>query len=84
MIEKHKEAIEDFLTVTKKNPKNAHAHFRLAFSYKNLEDYDKSAESFELAKALDPNNPMLVLNYKKLGTVKYIILCKPGEEKIYI
>jgi hypothetical protein len=34
MIEEHEKAIEDFSLVIKKNPKNAHAHFRRAFSYK--------------------------------------------------
>ena len=36
MLEFHKEAIEDFNMVIKRNPTNAHAHFRRAFSYKAL------------------------------------------------
>ena len=32
MINEHDRAIEDFTTVIKKNPKNAHAYFRRAFS----------------------------------------------------
>lgn len=36
MIEDHEKAVEDFSMVIKKNPKNAHAHFRRAFSYKAL------------------------------------------------
>lgn len=36
MIEYHEQAVEDFSAVIKKNPKNAHAHFRRAFSYKAL------------------------------------------------
>jgi hypothetical protein len=36
MIEEHEKAIEDFSLVIKKNPKNSHAHFRRAFSYKGL------------------------------------------------
>jgi len=36
MIEEDQKAIEDFTEVIKKNPKNAHAYFRRAFSYKKL------------------------------------------------
>ena len=43
MIDKHEEAIDDFSTVIKKNPKNAHAHFRRAFSYKAGEEFDLAA-----------------------------------------
>ena len=36
MIDYHEEAVEDFTGVIKHNPKNAHAHFRRAFSLKAL------------------------------------------------
>ena len=36
MIEMHEKAVEDFNVVIKKNSKNAHAHFRRAFSLKAL------------------------------------------------
>ena len=36
MIEDHEKGVEDFSLVIKKNPKNAHAHFRRAFSFKAL------------------------------------------------
>jgi hypothetical protein len=36
MIEHHDVAVEDFSVVIKRNPKNAHAHFRRAFSLKAL------------------------------------------------
>lgn len=36
MIEYHEKAVEDFTVVIKRNPKNAHAHFRRAFSLKSL------------------------------------------------
>ena len=36
MIDYHEEAVEDFTGVIKRNPKNAHAHFRRAFSLKAL------------------------------------------------
>jgi hypothetical protein len=36
MIEYHEKAVEDFNVVIHRNPKNAHAHFRRAFSLKSL------------------------------------------------
>lgn len=39
MIEDHEKAVKDFNEVIKKNPKNAHAHFRRAFSHKALKNY---------------------------------------------
>jgi hypothetical protein len=36
MIDYHTEAVADFNTLIKKNPKNAHAYFRRAFSLKAL------------------------------------------------
>jgi tetratricopeptide (TPR) repeat protein len=36
MIEMHDKAVEDFNVVIQRNPKNAHAHFRRAFSLKSL------------------------------------------------
>ena len=40
MIEDHEKAVADFNEVVKKNPKNAHAHFRRAFSHKALKNYE--------------------------------------------
>ena len=36
MIEWHDKAVDDFNGVIKRNPKNAHAYFRRAFSLKAL------------------------------------------------
>ena len=83
MIEWHKEAVQDFNVVIKKNPRNAHAFFRRAFSLKALKSYSEAAEDFETAKKLDPMNPMLVVNYKKLKGVGCIVLCEPGEERVF-
>ena len=47
MIEDHEGAITDFNLVIKKNPKNAHAHFRRAFSQKHVKNYPGAAEDFE-------------------------------------
>lgn len=83
MIEYHEEAVADFSTVIKKNPKNAHAYFRRAFSLKSLKRFAEAADDFEKAKELDPLNPKLVVNYKKLKGVGCIVLCEPGEEKLF-
>jgi Tfp pilus assembly protein PilF len=69
MINEHQSAIDDFSMVIKKNPKNAHSYFRRAFSHKALKLYDDAAEDFEKAKSLDPLNPKLVVNYKKLSGI---------------
>ena len=83
MIGNHENAVLDFSHVISKNPKNAHAHFRRAFSYKLLKQYKEAADDFELAKKLDPLNPKMVVNYKQLKGLSCIVLCKPGEEKIF-
>ena len=81
MIDNHEQAVADFNLVIKKNPKNAHAYFRRAFSHKALKNYPSAADDFETAKSLDPLNPKMVVNYKQLKGVACIMLCKPGEEK---
>ena len=81
MIDEHEKAVADFNIVIKKNSKNAHAHFRRAFSLKALKRYAESVDDFERARTLDPMNPALVVNYKKLKGVDCIVLCQPGMEK---
>ena len=83
MIEDHESALSDFGQVIKMNPKNAHAHFRRAFSYKAVKNFTLATEDFEQAKKLDPTNPKMVVNYKQLKGITCITLCKPGEEKIF-
>lgn len=46
-----------------------------------MKKYEDAANDFESAKECEPNNPALLVNYKKLYDVKYIKLCNPGEEK---
>lgn len=48
----------------KRNPLNAHAHFRRAFSLKSLKRYDEAVNDFERAKDLDPLDAKMVVNYK--------------------
>jgi len=77
MISYHAEAVTDFNTVIKKNPKNAHAYFRRAFSLKALkvsweylliiyvmQRFNEAVEDFEMAKNLDTHNPHMLVNYK--------------------
>ena len=73
--------MEDFDFVIRKNPKNANAYFRRAFSLKALKQYNRAIEDFEKAKQLDPMNESLMVNYKKLKGVQCIVLCEPGAEK---
>ena len=83
MIDYQEQAIKDFNKVIKRNPKNAHAYFRRAFSLKALKIFDKAAEDFEKAANLDPYNPLLVINHKQLKGVNCIVLCEPGNEKVF-
>ena len=79
MIEYHEEAVSDFNAVIKRNPKNANAHFRRAFSLKALkvssilsnllQKFAEAADDFEKARNLAPLDPKMVVNYKKLKEV---------------
>jgi Flp pilus assembly protein TadD len=84
MINHHEESVKDFNRVIKRNPKNAHAYFRRAFSLKALKEFKKAADDFAKALELDPNNPQIVVNHKKLKGVQCIVLCEPGAEKEFI
>ena len=39
MLGDHERSIEDFDALIKRNPKNAHAYFRRAFSHKAMKNY---------------------------------------------
>jgi hypothetical protein len=62
MIEYHKEAVEDFSSVIKRNPKNAHAHFRRAFSLKSLK---VSLTNVELSLFRDLLRLLMTLNMQR-------------------
>jgi len=83
MIDYHESAVEDFTMVIKRNPKNAHAYFRRAFSLKSLLKFAEAADDFEKAKDLAPLDPKMVVNYKKLKGISCIVLCEPGEEPLF-
>ena len=48
-----------------------------------MQKFAEAADDFEQAKELDPLNPKMVVNYKKLKGVACIVLCEPGEEKVF-
>ncbi len=50
LIDKYKESIEDFNEVIQMQPRNSHAYFGRAFSFKIMKEYEKAAEDFEKAK----------------------------------
>lgn len=77
------DSIADFDIVIERNYKNAHAYFRRAFCHKSLGNYDRAAEDFERARALDPNNPNLAINYRNIGDVECIILVDAGREPVF-
>lgn len=78
----HEKAVDDFNEVIRKNVKNAHAYFRRAFSLKSLKRYAEAVEDFEKARTLDPMNPALVVNYKRMRDIDCIVLCEPGAETV--
>ncbi len=76
----YKQSLTDFTKVINAQPMNAHAYFRRAFAHKALGHFEEAAEDFERARNLQPENPSLVVNYKKIFDVAYIELCACGEE----
>lgn len=77
------EAIADFSFVLQHNPNNAHACFRRGFAHKAVGDLAAAAADLEAAKMLDPTNLQLVVNYRELRDTECVILCPPGQEKVF-
>jgi tetratricopeptide (TPR) repeat protein len=77
------EAIDDFSLVIAHNPTNANAHFRRGFAYKAIGDVQAAASDLEAAKRLDPSNLALVVNYKEIRDTECVVLCPPGQEKLF-
>ena len=50
---------------------------------RRAEMYQLAVEDFEKAKHLDPMNEKLLVNYKMLKNVQCIVLCEPGNEKVF-
>lgn len=80
MINEHKKALDDFSRVIDMQPTNARAMFRRAFSFKAEGMYDEAAEDFEAAKEFAPDDPRLVINYRKVYSVACISLGPCGHE----
>lgn len=77
------QAIHDFDCVLERNPYHAHALFRRGFAHKALRHYEKAASDFEAAKALDPGNQLLVVNYLRLHDTDCVVLVAPGKEPAF-
>ena len=82
LIEEHNLALEDFNVVIRMQKNNANAYFRRAFTYKALRKYTEASEDMFKARELDPGNPNLIINAKKMQGVRSIVVCQPGEEQI--
>uniref|UniRef100_K3WGC9 Uncharacterized protein n=1 Tax=Globisporangium ultimum (strain ATCC 200006 / CBS 805.95 / DAOM BR144) TaxID=431595 RepID=K3WGC9_GLOUD len=83
-LEKYfEEAIDDFNFVIRHNPNNAHAYFRRGFAHKSLGNLQGAASDFETAKLLDPTNLQLVVNYREIKDTECVVLCAPGEERVF-
>ena len=64
LVGENQKALNDYNEVIKMQSKNAHAYFGRAFAHKAVKNYEAAADDFEKAKALDPQNPRLIVNYK--------------------
>eukprot|EP01086_Lenisia_limosa_P013913 TRINITY_DN43620_c0_g1_i1.p1 TRINITY_DN43620_c0_g1~~TRINITY_DN43620_c0_g1_i1.p1 ORF type:complete len:149 (+),score=31.58 TRINITY_DN43620_c0_g1_i1:65-448(+) len=72
-------AIEDFTTTAVLAPSHALSYFRRAFCYKSLGDVVGAAKDFQTAQALDPTNPLLVVNMNTIKDVDCLVLARPGD-----
>mmetsp|Transcript_60465 Transcript_60465/g.141611 ORF Transcript_60465/g.141611 Transcript_60465/m.141611 type:complete len:681 (-) Transcript_60465:178-2220(-) len=80
IIGEHQRALDDFSRVIDLQPTNARAMFRRAFSFKAESMYEEAAEDFEAAKEFAPDDPRLVINYRKVYDVACISLGPCGHE----
>ena len=72
--------MQDFTRVLEMQPTNARALFRRAFSFKALKCYEEAAEDFEAAREFEPEDPRLVINYRKIYSIACISLGPAGHE----
>lgn len=80
VVGEHERALTDFKRVIDMQPTNARALFRRAFSLKARGMYEEAAEDFEAAKEFAPDDPRLVINYRKVYSVACISLGPAGHE----
>lgn len=69
---KHEEAVKEFTGVINRKSKDAHAHFRRAWSYKAIKLFHEAANDFETAKQLKPNDPNFSIAYNKVQKIEYL------------
>lgn len=82
MIGEHQMALNDFNVVIENQPKNAHAHFRRAYSYKCLKMYNEAAEDMFSARQLAPDDSSMIVNAKQMTDISIMIVAQPGEEQV--
>lgn len=80
VLGEHERALVDFSRVIHMQRANARAIFRRAFSFKALGRFEEAARDFEAARELEPDNPSMIINYRKVYDVSCISLCRPGQE----
>mmetsp|Transcript_152680 Transcript_152680/g.489672 ORF Transcript_152680/g.489672 Transcript_152680/m.489672 type:complete len:700 (+) Transcript_152680:148-2247(+) len=79
-VGEHDKALNDFSRVIDMQPTNARAMFRRGFSFKAKGLYEEAAEDFEAAKEFAPDDPRLVVNYRKVCEVGTVSLGPCGHE----
>lgn len=80
VIGEHDRALRDFSRVIDAQPTNARAMFRRAFSFKACGKFEEAAEDFEAAKEFAPDDPRLVVCYRKVFSVACVSLGPAGHE----
>jgi tetratricopeptide (TPR) repeat protein len=71
---KHREAIDSFDFALQYDPNNPYVLFRRAWSFKELEEFDRAGGDFELAKNLKLGDPNFSMAYMKISNICYIEL----------
>lgn len=81
MMEEHDQAIKDFGRVIELEPQHVDAYFRRALSLKISKKFPEAVADFDKAETLNPGNPKIAENFKKLmNSIKSIEDFLPREE----
>ncbi|KAL6754241.1 hypothetical protein V8C86DRAFT_2707685 [Haematococcus lacustris] len=73
-------ALAQYSRVLALQPGNARALLRRGLCHYALRQEEEAARDLEAAKALDPADPSLILDYRRLREVDVVLLSKPGHE----
>ncbi|KAJ9530780.1 hypothetical protein QJQ45_028667 [Haematococcus lacustris] len=73
-------ALAQYSRVLALQPGNARALLRRGLCHYALRQEQEAARDLEAAKALDPADPSLILDYRRLREVDVVLLSKPGHE----